>query len=216
MKFAMIAASALAGLAVSAAPAATILPTSYEMPSPGNGSFAYQDEQYNGTNSGGYLSGGFGDLTDGIVPPAHWNSYGGSNVPWVGWQSFSPTIIFHFAPGTLLDLVSFAFDNSYDGGVAPPASVTLVADGQTLALTPVNVAGNPIYSVAFDFGGLAVTDLAATLNRGSQWTMLGEVSFEGSMAASPTPEPASWAMMLGGFGAIGAAIRRRSRALRTA
>jgi opacity protein-like surface antigen len=215
MKFATIAASALAALMASAASAATILPGSYDMPSPGNGSFAYQDEKYSGTSSSGYLSGGLGDLTDGVVPPAHWNSYGGSNVAWVGWQGFDPTIVFHFAPGTLLDLVTFAFDNSYDGGVAPPSGITLVADGQTLALTPVNFAGNPIYSVAFDFGGLAVTDLAATLNRGSQWTMLGEVSFEGNVA-SPTPEPASWAMMLGGFGAIGAAMRRRSRALRTA
>ncbi|HWI87409.1 MAG TPA: PEPxxWA-CTERM sorting domain-containing protein, partial [Sphingomonas sp.] len=30
-------------------------------------------------------------------------------------------------------------------------------------------------------------------------------------ALSPTPEPASWAMMVGGFGAIGGAMRNRKR-----
>jgi hypothetical protein len=31
-------------------------------------------------------------------------------------------------------------------------------------------------------------------------------------AVAPIPEPATWAMMVGGFGLIGAASRRRSRA----
>lgn len=36
--------------------------------------------------------------------------------------------------------------------------------------------------------------------------------FDVSAAPAPAPEPASWALMLGGFGAIGAAMRRRQRA----
>ena len=44
--------------------------------------------------------------------------------------------------------------------------------------------------------GMAIDDLSMTVTR----------------AASPTPEPASWAMMLGGFGLIGGALRRRQTA----
>ena len=37
----------------------------------------------------------------------------------------------------------------------------------------------------------------------------GAFSFEGSVTAPGIPEPASWAMMIGGFGLVGAAARRR-------
>jgi hypothetical protein len=39
----------------------------------------------------------------------------------------------------------------------------------------------------------------------------GAVLYSTGEEVSPTPEPASWAMMLGGFGAIGGAMRRRRR-----
>ncbi|MCG2841548.1 PEPxxWA-CTERM sorting domain-containing protein [Sandaracinobacter sp. RS1-74] len=37
----------------------------------------------------------------------------------------------------------------------------------------------------------------------------GNFTFEGSLTAPGIPEPASWAMMIGGFGLVGAAVRRR-------
>ena len=40
---------------------------------------------------------------------------------------------------------------------------------------------------------------------------LSHLVFFGSRAVNPVPEPASWAMMLGGFGLLGAAARRRQR-----
>jgi hypothetical protein len=40
------------------------------------------------------------------------------------------------------------------------------------------------------------------------------ISFNGT--ASPAPEPASWAMMIGGFGMIGATMRRRKTSVRFA
>ena len=41
-------------------------------------------------------------------------------------------------------------------------------------------------------------------------------NFRLSTAAGAVPEPASWAMMIGGFGLVGASMRRRSRAAITA
>lgn len=37
----------------------------------------------------------------------------------------------------------------------------------------------------------------------------GAVLYATEAATSPAPEPASWAMMLGGFGVVGSAVRRR-------
>lgn len=57
-----------------------------------------------------------------------------------------------------------------------------------------------------------VEGLGSNGGNGSNDPMIDGVSFQGA-AAGAVPEPASWAMMIGGFGMIGAAMRRRSAAL---
>ena len=52
--------------------------------------------------------------------------------------------------------------------------------------------------VAFEFDSLAISQMRAPGPR---------------LAATSVPEPASWAMMLGGFGMVGAGMRRRRRAI---
>lgn len=56
--------------------------------------------------------------------------------------------------------------------------------------------GDVITSIAFDTNGAGVTDLR-------------QVRVGGFTA--PIPEPATWAMMIGGFGMLGASMRRRRR-----
>lgn len=60
--------------------------------------------------------------------------------------------------------------------------------------------GDVITAVSFDTDGTGVDDI--------RQVRLGVVSG----VVSAVPEPATWAMMLGGFGVIGASMRRRSRA----
>lgn len=42
----------------------------------------------------------------------------------------------------------------------------------------------------------------------SQWIFVSEVSFEGVWITA-VPEPASWAMLIAGFGLVGGTLRRR-------
>lgn len=59
-----------------------------------------------------------------------------------------------------------------------------------------------------------VVDRVAVYGRGSYWT-LDDVTFRDASGgpSSATPEPAAWAMMLMGFGGLGAMLRRRRAAL---
>jgi len=59
---------------------------------------------------------------------------------------------------------------------------------------------NGISSVT-DGNGRAVTAYSLTSDSGTDWTR--------NFAVSPVPEPATWAMMLGGLGLLGAATKRR-------
>lgn len=59
--------------------------------------------------------------------------------------------------------------------------------------------GDLITSIAFDTSGSGVDDVR-------------QIRLGGFLGAIPAvPEPATWAMMLGGFGLLGAAVRRKSR-----
>lgn len=44
-------------------------------------------------------------------------------------------------------------------------------------------------------------------------TFIADFAPDASTFAASVPEPASWALMIGGFGAVGSAMRRRSRAV---
>ena len=58
---------------------------------------------------------------------------------------------------------------------------------------------------------LVVNGTAGT-SAGANASFAGTLSFDGTPAV---PEPATWAMMLLGFGAVGFGMRRRSAVLRT-
>jgi hypothetical protein len=77
-------------------------------------------------------------------------------------------------------------------------------------------------SASIDFGSKGVLTVAlndVTFGNGffglssTPATVYGTFSFAGASAGA-VPEPASWAMMLVGFGAVGAVVRRRRVALR--
>ncbi|CAM3290735.1 hypothetical protein SPAN111604_14875 [Sphingomonas antarctica] len=194
-------------------PALAVTPLSYDTTNGNTGTYTYHDDSYSGagstTTDGSALTGGLGDLTDGVLPSGHWNSVPNvSNLPWVGWYGYNPTVAFNFSPGTVINHAIFYFDDNTDGGVALPQGVTFLADGNALTGT-LTKTGNGIFSAYdYDFGGVALTSLSATLNRDGNWVMLGEAQFTGPSGA--VPEPASWAMMVGGFGLLGGALRRRS------
>lgn len=88
-----------------------------------------------------------------------------------------------------------------------------------IAFGPLGVALGGLNNVGFDISGLTG---AAFFNAGSQFyslnltsggaTLIGSLG-SGSLVgltAGAVPEPATWALMIGGFGMVGAAMRRRT------
>lgn len=210
--FAVLAASACALIAMPVV-ATPVAPSSYDMLNGNTGSYEYWDETYTGagcvTCNNAALTGGLGDLTDGIIATDNWYvvEAPAGNGPYVGW-TLDPTITFHFAPGTAIDSISIYYDDSNGaGGVSTPGS--FVINGVNYAVTDAPGSAPNVFTVSgLGFVGDTFT---LTANRNNSWVFLSEVSFDSGTGS--VPEPASWAMMLAGFGAIGAGLRRRSRSV---
>ncbi len=80
---------------------------------------------------------------------------------------------------------------------------------------PTLPSGPAAFAYAADLTGLSGQYFlysVTAVNRGGPNPGLSELTFTGA----PVPEPATWAMMIGGFALAGAAMRRRKLALRLA
>lgn len=221
------------------AAADVILPvSSYDMPNgdgqAAQGTYNYWDGTYSGTGAkttdGAPLSGGKGALTDGVIATQGYGTV--SNVlgtgQFVGWKYTDPLIVFHLASLSKVDSISFYVDNSYVGLVGAPATITV--DGTTYTPIVSHPFGpgpeeelivafkQPIVASVFDVqlnaGSFGPDAIAYNLQypnfpipgNNEPWIMLSEVQFNG---VSAVPEPATWLLMLIGFGGIGLAAYRR-------
>ncbi|MBS0299763.1 MAG: FxDxF family PEP-CTERM protein [Proteobacteria bacterium] len=184
------------------------VPDSYNMLNGNTGSYNYWDETYNGagcvTCDNAVLTGGRGDLTDGIIATDNWfvTEAPVGNGPYVGWLNMDPVITFHWNSPVNVTSVTFYFDDANGaGGVSAPASVDVNGTNFPIA--------DPVGSAPFSFvaSGLSFTgnDLAVTLHRNNAWVFLSEVQFN----VSPVPEPETYAMLLAGLGLLSFAARRR-------
>jgi hypothetical protein len=106
------------------------------------------------------------------------------------------------------DLISFDIATNYTGGAgtlnAYDASNTLLRTGTFLADT--------VHTETFtDWTGISRLEI---LDTGAHFS-IDNLTLRGSAAVEPpssaVPEPASWAMMLTGFGLVGGGLRRRRR-----
>ncbi|MFM8285967.1 MAG: hypothetical protein ACKOGA_04485 [Planctomycetaceae bacterium] len=152
------------------------------------------DDTYSGTGNRqtvkSPLSGGLGDLTDGVVATTNWN---GQYLRYVGWYSIDPQVTFHFSSDVAIDNIRFHFDDAKFGGVFSPASVTIRSGTNSLTRSVVDPSGNGPF--AFDFGspGFAGRDFEITIFRsrdGSNnpyWVMVSEIEFTGTVVTSPVP-----------------------------
>ena len=204
----LVAATVAATVAHSPAGAVEINPTSYDMVEGGNGIFVYNDGTYSGSNVAGFLSGGVGELTDGIIAPSPWFT---TPAPYVGWRFISPEITFNFAPLADLANVTFRFDNAKGaGGVFLPDSLSFdFGSGYQLG-TPTLTTEGHLGVFSYNFTGINVSSFKVRIDSAQEWVMLTEVDFDGTLSdVAAVPEPASWALMIGGFGLAGAALRRR-------
>ncbi|MGV8988636.1 MAG: VPLPA-CTERM sorting domain-containing protein [Cypionkella sp.] len=209
------AAMSLALALMSPAQASVITATSYSMLNGDGqahgGSNNYWDGSYNGTGSTSTdrsaLSGGTGDLTDGVIATQNWNIVENTlgTGPYVGWSNFSPTIDFFFAALTNFTSVTFHFDDSDgSGGVFQPASVNVNGAGHAVPDHP----GPSPFAYTVDLTGLTTDQLTVNIFANGPWIFLSEVTFAGQIAAVPLP--AGGILLLGALGGL-ACLRRRTK-----
>ncbi len=198
-------------LATSRLLASQLTVASYSMPNgdgqASNGSYNYWDGTYNGSGSittdGAPLSGGVGELTDGILPAGNWNMV--SNLQgtggFVGWAATNgvtnvtvdpnPTVTFNFGgPVNITDVKVWADDSGGLGGVALPLSVSI--DGNNFPVT--EPGSGPYPPQLLDFSGLNLTGSSATVQffQRDNFVMIGDVEFFGTNV----PEPATVSMLV--------------------
>ena len=207
MRMTQLAAAAVVCLTAGSANAAG--PDSYNMLNGNTGSYQYWDETYSGagcvTCDNALLSGGKGDLTDGLIAADNWFvvEAPAGNGPYVGW-TLDPTITFHWNSSVNINSVTFYLDDANGaGGVNAPAAIVVNGNLYTVA----EPAGSAPFAFTASGVGFAGTDLVVTLQRKNQWVFLSEVEFNG--VSNPVPEPETYALMLAGLGAVAMVARRR-------
>lgn len=196
-------------LVVGSAGAALVTPDSYNMLNGNTGSYQYWDQIYSGAGcticDNSALSGGLGDLTDGVIAAANWfvTEAPAGNGPYVGW-TIDPTITFHWNTAISLSELTFYLDDANGaGGVSAPRSIDV--DGVNYAVADPSGAA----PFAFTVSGLSFTgtDLLVTLHRNNQWVFLSEVRFNDGTGGR-VPEPGSLALLAVALGALALSSQR--------
>lgn len=190
---------------------AALTPDRYSMLNGNTGSFEFWDQTYSGagcvTCDNAALTGGKGDLTDGIIASGNWFvvEAPAGNGPYVGW-TLNPTITFHWNSPVSINSVTFYLDDANGaGGVSAPGSIDI--DGVNFAVADPAGSAPFIYQAnGLSFSG---TDLSIKLLRSNQWVFLSEVEFAGAQAV---PEPETLALVMVGLGTMAMLTRRRKLA----
>jgi len=194
-----------AGLATGWTPAwgAPVMPQSYEMINGGTGTYTYWDDSYTGSGnqnvSYSYLSGGLGDLTDGVIATQNWNATPGL---YVGWDhGNTPVIRFHFSTAVTLNAINaYVDDANGSGGVSLPGSVRIQMGSYDNTFAVSELTGSAPKLLQFTGLNLSGTTLDLTLIRKNSWVMASEITFDG--VAVPIPG-AVWLMGSGLLGLVG-------------
>ena len=200
-----VAALCLSGAAVNAA---SVSPASSSMQNGQTGSYTYWDDTYNApgaptTTSLAPLSGGVGDLTDGVIATQNWFT---TPALYVGWSNISPRIEFFFNSVWDFNSVTFHFDDSNgSGGVRTPQKLEVNDSFLSYVTDPV---GSAPISHTINLASVAPTNnlVFDIFAQNSSWIMLSEVTFD----AAPVPIPASGLLLIGALGGFAAWRRKRA------
>lgn len=192
-------------------------PKTYSMQDGPGGEYA--DQSYTGSHDPfGWLSGGEGELTDGIkgghvVVPSDWAPY----VLWDGYDGTSQVITFDLGANYAVSEIQASFLYWPGPAVYIPASAKIrfsadgVNYGSSMLRTLSTAEQNPVGAGPVSYNLLPSTGsgryVELTLTRATRWIALSEVEFYGS--ATPVPEPSTYAMLLAGLGLVGFAARKR-------
>lgn len=102
----------------------------------------------------------------------------------------------------------------FNPGASPMATLSVSGSGTSSRFTLLTDASALAYFVSTD--PIVFSNILSATAQNGEMTATGQlrVQYAYVAAAAPVPEPASWVMMLAGFGLMGEAMRRRQRNLR--
>ncbi len=163
---------------------AVVAPVSYDMQNGQTGTYSYFDDIYDGNGDNtqplAWLTGGLGELTDGVIATQHWNT---NNAPYVGWSSLDPTITFHFAQSVNIESVVLHMDDSSGGGgVHVPTDVRITMGDTTITFPCTDPPGDATVAIACDELGMSGETMEIVISDYSSggYMMLSEVEFFGT------------------------------------
>ena len=206
-------------LTVTGAFADQIIPISYDMINGRTTDYPYysvRDDTYTGGTGNpsldySTLSGGKGDLTDGILATGYWFQSQAAAAPYVGWKDGyygvpNPTITFHFDTSYIFNQVSVRMVQQYR-----PGSVDVTVDSNPV----LNFINDPLGPSGWEWVNLPIANLIGnkvvvklndnTYAWNTDWIMIDEVKFYGTPYSTGVPEPATMLLLsLGLMGLVGA------------
>jgi hypothetical protein len=122
------------------------------------------------------------------------------------------------------NLVAGSFDNTFtfDVGSLPGTAGGTISSIRVSSLTDIDFTSVTLNGEDFDIdstGTVEFRHITLPVSAGLQTinvkgTSGGNASYDGVISFAPVPEPATWAMMVGGFGLVGGAMRRRKSQIR--
>jgi hypothetical protein len=213
---------ALIGAAICAAGSASFASTSTTFSDGADGWKAENGATgFNWISTGG-VSGGFVQASDtggnGLwffdAPAAYLGNesaaYGGTLSYSIQSSPTAPALVGSYADVQLLGangvLLAYGGD-SLPGTTWTPYSISLVANGSWKIGSTTGQAATEAQMVA------VLSDLKDLRIRGDYRQSIETTGLDSVVLTSPVPEPAAWALMLGGLGAVGGLARRRARKL---
>jgi hypothetical protein len=108
--------------------------------------------------------------------------------------------------------LSFAYShNLFSGALVPPASAEVLVNGVLFGIVTHNSGTNANLDWQIFSQNFLATGPTTTLTFNNLTGGINEGIFLDAIGVAAVPEPATWAMMLLGFGAIGGAIRRQRK-----
>jgi hypothetical protein len=129
---------------------------------------------------------------------------------WLSTNTATDSITFSGFTGGVSGFGGFFFGSDISGAFAA-GSVTLTATDAsgTSTFTITNATTSSFLGFVSSGPLLSATLTAVQPTSGPLWSTANDLTLAGAAATPGVPEPATWAMLLMGFGAVGFAMRRR-------